>query len=48
LLISIRQIPFFGATFNNADPLCALVITPGFYLPWAEMANQYILAAIIS
>jgi len=40
--------PFLAPALDNPDPLCALVITPGFYLPWAEMANQYILAAIIS
>jgi len=32
LFISIGQMPFLAPMLDNADPLFALVITPGFYL----------------
>jgi len=32
LFIAICLMPFLAPILDNADPLCALVITPGFYL----------------
>jgi len=32
--------PFLAPALDNPDPLCALVITPGFYLQHAEVADQ--------
>jgi len=42
--ISIDQMPFLAPTLNNADPLFALMITPGFYLHHEEMTNMGSLA----
>jgi len=33
--------PFLVPTLDNADPLFALVITPGFYLHHVEVAKQH-------
>jgi len=38
--ISISRMPFLGLTLDNANPLFALVITPGFYLHHVEVADQ--------
>jgi len=35
--IFIGWMPFLASTFDNADPLFALVITPGFYLHHEEV-----------
>jgi len=32
LFISIGRMPVLAPTLDNADPLFALVVTPGFYL----------------
>jgi len=40
LLISIGRMPFGTPTLRNADPLFALVITPGFYQHHVEAADQ--------
>jgi len=40
LLIFFGQMSFLALTFDNADPLFALVITPGFYLHHVEVADQ--------
>jgi len=36
LFISIDRMPFLSPTLDDADPLFALVITPGFYLQKVE------------
>jgi len=38
--ISTGQMPFLAPTLDNADPLFALVITPGFYPHHVEVADQ--------
>jgi len=38
LLISIGRRPLLAPTLENADPLFTLVITPGFYLHYVEVA----------
>jgi len=40
LYISISGMTFLKITLDNADPLFALVITPGFYLHHVEVADQ--------
>jgi len=40
LFISIDQLPFLASTIENADPLFAMVITPGYYLHYVEVADQ--------
>jgi len=40
LFISFRRMPFLTPTLDNADPLFALVITPGFYVHQVEVADQ--------
>jgi len=40
LFISIDWMPFMAPTFDNADPLFALVITLGFYLYHVAVADQ--------
>jgi len=40
LFISIGQMPFLAPTLDNAEPLIALVITPGFYLHHVKVADQ--------
>jgi len=40
LFILFDQMPFIVPTLDNAYPLFALVITPGFYLHHVEVANQ--------
>jgi len=37
LFISIGQMPFLAPAINNADPLFALVIEPGFQLHHVEV-----------
>jgi len=39
LFISIGRMPFLAPTLDNADPLFALVIKPGFYLHHVEVAD---------
>jgi len=38
--ISVARMPFPAVNLDNADPLFALVITPGFYLHHVEVADQ--------
>jgi len=40
LFISIGRMPFLASTLGNADPLFAMVITPGFYLHHVGVADQ--------
>jgi len=40
LFIYIDRMPFLAQTFDNADRLFALVITPGFYLHHVEVVDQ--------
>jgi len=40
LFISIGRMPFLSPTLDNANPLFALVITPGFYLHHVEVADR--------
>jgi len=40
LFMSIGWTLFLALTLDNADPLFALVITPGFYLHHIKMADQ--------
>jgi len=40
LFISIGWTFFQGPTFDNADPLFALMITPDLYLHHREVADQ--------
>jgi len=40
LFISVDGMPFLVPTLDNADPLSALVITPGFYLHHVDVADQ--------
>jgi len=40
LFIFISQMAFLAPILDNADPLFALVITPGFYLHHVEVADQ--------
>jgi len=40
LCISIGRMPFLAPNLDNADPLFALVITPGFDLQHVEVADQ--------
>jgi len=40
LIISTDRMIFLAPTFDNADPLFALVITPGLYLHHVEVADQ--------
>jgi len=40
LFISIDRMPFLAPTLDNADPLFALVIPPGFYQHHVEVADQ--------
>jgi len=40
LFISIGRMLFLASTIDNAKPLFALVITPGFYLSDVEVADQ--------
>jgi len=46
LFISISRMPFRAPTFDNADPLFALVATPGFYLHHIKMADKTQLLAV--
>jgi len=39
-VISNGWMTFLAPTFNNADPLFALVITPDFYLHHVKVADQ--------
>jgi len=39
LFISIDRMPFPPPTLDNADPLFALVTTPGFYLHHVDVAD---------
>jgi len=40
LFIFIGQMPLLAPILDNADPLFALLITPGFYLHHVEVADQ--------
>jgi len=43
LFIFLSRMPFLALPLDNADPLFALVITPGFYLHhvvYVEVADQ--------
>jgi len=40
LFIFIGGMPFLTTTVDNADPLFALVITPGFYLHHIKVTDQ--------
>jgi len=40
LFIYIDRMLFMAPTLDNADPLFALVITPGFYLHHVEVADK--------
>jgi len=40
LSIFIDRMPFLEPSLDNADPLFALVITPGFYIHHVEVADQ--------
>jgi len=40
LFIFIDRMPFLTPTFDNADPLFALLITLGFYLQHVQVACQ--------
>jgi len=42
LVISIGRMSFLVPTLDNADPLFALVITPGFYMHHVEVVDQYL------
>jgi len=48
-LISIDRIPFLASTFDNADPLFALVITSAFYLYHLQdpLGNQDLATGIL-
>jgi len=41
LFISIGRMPFLSPTLDNADPIFAQAITPGFYLHHAEMEDNH-------
>jgi len=38
--IFIGRMPFLAQTLDNADPLFAQMITPGFYLHHVEVVDQ--------
>jgi len=40
LFISIGRMPFLAQILDNANPLFALAITPGFYLDHVEVTDQ--------
>jgi len=40
IFISTGWMPFLVQTLDNADPLVALMVTPGFYLHHVEVADQ--------
>jgi len=44
--ISIGRMPFLALTLDNADRLSTLVITPGFYLHYVDVADHDQLAAV--
>jgi len=38
--IFLRRMPFLAPILDYTDPLFALVMTPGFYLNYIEVADQ--------
>jgi len=40
LFIFMAPTPYLASTLDNADPLFALVLTPGFYLYHVEVAEK--------
>jgi len=40
MFISFDRLPFLAPPFDSAEPLIALVITPGFYLHHVEVTDE--------